>query len=250
MGTKEEKESLDFDWIKVNIALGEEPKIEHIPLLKDVKISNILDLRKKDEISPQDQDPMKESFEYLNISLQDRKPIGLDTVIHAVEFIEEKLKRGKIYIHCQRGISRSPTILMCYFVSRGYSGESAHNMIKSKRKRIWINHALLPSIFKFERHVASNYHSSKKVDYSAYEKIIGQGYRKLGKFVSYTLTHNKGRCKVPMDDDGFVNIDDMVRMLKTRYEYRKWVKRENLYELIDRFGKDRFVIKNEKIKAI
>ena len=246
----EEKKSLNFSWIKDTIALGEEPKAEHIPLLKSIGVHSLLDLRLKSEIPPRVQERMKEFFVYQNIPVEDGKTLPLDSIIRAVEFIEENLKRGKIYIHCQRGISRSPSVLMCYFISKGMAGDVAHNKIKSKRKRIWITHALLPSIFEFERYVASKAHPSKEVDYLAYERIIGQGYRKLGKFVYYILTHSKGnlRYKVPMDDAEFVKIDDILQILQTRYEYKKWVERETIFELVER--SKRFEIHDEKIRML
>ena len=42
----------------------------------------------------------------------------------------------------------------------------------------------------------------------------------------------------------------LVRMLKTRYVYREWVEKENIYVVVERSKNKRFEIHDEKIRLI
>jgi len=238
---------LDFNWITETIALGEAPTFEDLPHLIEHGIVAILDLRQESQLPLGHSSEMIKHFQYKNVPITDGKPISLDTIEKAISWIYEMSTLGKVYIHCERGISRSPAILMCYFISKRYSTEAAHNLIKSKRKRIWINHSILPSIYEYEKSISD---SSREVDYTAYEEIISQGYRKLRRFISYVMKHDKGSNTLEKDDDGYVRIDDIYELVQTRFEYKKWVGMKEIYELINRYGSDGLMIQNDRIKVI
>ena len=204
----------------------------------------------ENEVSQRTQEQMKKHFEYENIPVEDGTPISLETIRTCTRYIEQSVKKGRIYVHCQRRISRSPAILMCYFISQGNSGKIAHNLIKTKRKRVWINHAILLSIYEFEKSVSKDMNPSIRVEHSAYEEIINQGYRKLGRFIRYVLTHENENYRIAKDYEGFTERDDLVLVLKKRFEFRKWVTSETIHEMESRIGRKMFETSKGRIRVI
>lgn len=55
-------------------------------------------------------------------------------------FISELIKlKKKVYVHCQNGHGRAPTLVAAYLISQGMEVEKAIEFIKSKRSVIHIN---------------------------------------------------------------------------------------------------------------
>eukprot|EP00331_Platyophrya_macrostoma_P034545 CAMPEP_0176459344 /NCGR_PEP_ID=MMETSP0127-20121128/33215_1 /TAXON_ID=938130 /ORGANISM="Platyophrya macrostoma, Strain WH" /LENGTH=171 /DNA_ID=CAMNT_0017850251 /DNA_START=137 /DNA_END=652 /DNA_ORIENTATION=- len=59
-------------------------------------------------------------FKYLSLELKDTPEFDLSSYLfQAVEFIQEALDfEGKVFIHCNQGISRAPSILLAYYIWR------------------------------------------------------------------------------------------------------------------------------------
>ena len=76
----------------------------------------------------------KDEFKYLKIDLNDYIEDSLITHIDkCIEFINEN-KDKKIFVHCNAGISRSPSIIIAYLIKAlNYSFKDAYNFVKSKR---------------------------------------------------------------------------------------------------------------------
>lgn len=81
-------------------------------------------------------------FSHKRIPLQDchSEDIG-EHFEEAFEFIEEaKAANGKVLVHCRRGISRSPAIVVGYLMRHnGYTYEDALEFVKSKRSCVSLN---------------------------------------------------------------------------------------------------------------
>lgn len=240
---------MNITWITNNLALGEAPTLEDTKLLESLGITAILNLQLQSQIPTQLPIELQKYFEWRNVPLADGAPIELDKIIDAVDWIKEKEKTGKVYVHCTAGLSRSPAILMCYFISKGYPSASAHNKIESKRKRIWISPTILPSLYEFEKYYLNRNGSKRKPTHATYEELERRTYKKLSKFISYVLKHNPTKYCFEMDKNGFVSLDDLLSVLQTRYEYRGWISKENIYELNEKNDKQRFEIKDDKIRA-
>ena len=73
-------------------------------------------------------------FKYLKIDLNDHTEDSIIPYIDkCIQFINEN-KNKRIFIHCNAGISRSPSIIIAYLIkSLNYSFKDAFNLVKSKR---------------------------------------------------------------------------------------------------------------------
>lgn len=61
--------------------------------------------------------------------------------------------RKKVYIHCEKGHSRAPTLVAAYFISEGMSFEESFNLLKSKRPAVHLNEMQIAGLKKFERSI-------------------------------------------------------------------------------------------------
>jgi protein-tyrosine phosphatase len=83
-------------------------------------------------------DTYKEGIHYLKIPLIDFKPLEAKYIPVATAWIKEKIVNNKILIHCNAGISRSPSIAACYLYEIGFSFQDAIALIKSEMSDIFI----------------------------------------------------------------------------------------------------------------
>jgi len=75
-------------------------------------------------------------FKHIIIQLDDRSK-NLDQFIDdAVKFIDDNLSSGKVLVHCMAGVSRSPSIIFAYLISKGMKPIKAYDLIKDKRDKI------------------------------------------------------------------------------------------------------------------
>ena len=71
---------------------------------------------------------------YLWLPVKDMEAPTQAQLSVGVQTMEEMLANQiKIYIHCQYGIGRSPTLLMAYFIAHGWSLQAAYDLVKTKR---------------------------------------------------------------------------------------------------------------------
>ena len=76
-------------------------------------------------------------FQYLKINLNDYiEDSILPYIDQCMEFINDNNDK-KIFIHCNAGVSRSPSIVISYLIKGlNYSFKEAYDLVKSKRKII------------------------------------------------------------------------------------------------------------------
>ncbi|MEX0617033.1 MAG: dual specificity protein phosphatase family protein [Candidatus Woykebacteria bacterium] len=58
---------------------------------------------------------------------------------------------SKVYVHCQNGHGRAPTLVAAYFISQGGSVKEAINLIKTKRPEIHLTKEQLHALEHFEK---------------------------------------------------------------------------------------------------
>ncbi len=98
------------------------------------------------------------------------------------------------------------------------------------------------------KYVEEGFHCSKKavllMDFSR--------RLRLSRLLSFILRHSPQSIKVEMDEEGWVNVDDIVYGIKNFWRNREqyqWVTREHITALVMLDPKGRFELKNNMIRA-
>jgi len=75
----------------------------------------------------------------------------LEQLNNGVTFIRQVIaKGGKVYIHCQGGLSRAPTMAAAYFINQGFSLKEAVELIQHIRPFIEIKSIQMEQLKYFE----------------------------------------------------------------------------------------------------
>lgn len=74
---------------------------------------------------------------------------------------------------------------------------------------------------------------------------------RLSKFLSLLLRHHPARFPIPMDDEGYASLDEVLRILKGLPNFR-WAGRKDVEEVVAAHGRRRFEIdpKRRRIRAL
>lgn len=82
----------------------------------------------------------------------DHTPPKMKQIKVGVDFISSLVKKKvKIYVHCQRGHGRAPTLVAAYLISQGKNVEEAVSFIKKKRPSIHLDKNQINALKKFKR---------------------------------------------------------------------------------------------------
>ncbi|PIN80481.1 hypothetical protein COV11_03930 [Candidatus Woesearchaeota archaeon CG10_big_fil_rev_8_21_14_0_10_30_7] len=93
---------------------------------------------------------------FLWLPVKDHNPPSKEQVFAGVNFLKTCVKnQKKVYVHCARGHTRAPTMVIAYLVSKGMNLEKALSFVKKKRPVIHPTKAQLSFLKKFEK-VARN----------------------------------------------------------------------------------------------
>lgn len=75
----------------------------------------------------------------------------------AVATIEKLVAMGKkIYVHCQNGHGRAPTVVAAYFIKKGIGVDEAIEFVKSKRPTIHLEEIQKKGLINFSKNLKSN----------------------------------------------------------------------------------------------
>ena len=88
-------------------------------------------------------------FIYYTLNVVDRPYVNIDIYFdEAVNFIDDAVKSGgKVLIHCQKGISRSATIIIAYLIKKkGYTATSALEKMKKSRSCVKPNKGFMQQL--------------------------------------------------------------------------------------------------------
>ena len=102
----------------------------------------------------EEHDTSREGIAYFKIPLIDFQPIDPEYIPKAVAWIKETIVDHKVLVHCNAGIGRSPSIVICYLHEIGFGFEEAVKLVKSKRPYA-VPHGDLRSAIMIARRMAS-----------------------------------------------------------------------------------------------
>ncbi|XP_051550852.1 dual specificity protein phosphatase 5-like [Myxocyprinus asiaticus] len=121
--------------------------------LTDLRITALLN------VSRRDSRPAKGQYDYKWIPVEDSHTADISSHFQeAIDFIEcVKEEGGKVLVHCEAGISRSPTICMAYIMkTQQLQLEQAFDIIRQRRAIISPNFSFMGQLLQFESEVVSS----------------------------------------------------------------------------------------------
>ena len=98
-----------------------------------------------------------ENIDNLYLNLLDISTLSYDyaypIIKKSIEFIDRKIKDKKVLVHCNFGVSRSPSIALLYMANKGYIDNSSFKNAVNDFKKIYNNYSAGFGMYKyFERY--------------------------------------------------------------------------------------------------
>lgn len=89
---------------------------------------------------------------YLWLPVRDHYPPSQEQFKLGVAALKKLIElKKKVYLHCEKGHARAPTLVAAFFISEGMSFKQALSLLKSKRPVIHQNKRQINGLKKFER---------------------------------------------------------------------------------------------------
>ena len=108
-------------------------------ILERLAVGDINDARNMpDEITAllncaEEHDTCRKGIAYLKIPLVDFQPIDPAHIPRAVAWIKEVIVDHRVLVHCNAGIGRSPSIVVCYLNEVGFGFEEAVRLVRARK---------------------------------------------------------------------------------------------------------------------
>ncbi|KAG8551337.1 hypothetical protein GDO81_004066 [Engystomops pustulosus] len=131
--------------------------------LANLRITALLNVSRKCS------DCIKDKYDYKWIPVEDNHNTDISSHFQeAIEFIDTvRLAGGKVLVHCEAGISRSPTICMAYLMkTKRFRLEEAFEYIKQRRSLISPNFSFMGQLLHYETEIFSSITSAPPVSMS------------------------------------------------------------------------------------
>eukprot|EP01080_Neovahlkampfia_damariscottae_P005359 gene5359-9167_t len=160
MTEKEEEKKKTLSTILENrLFLSGEYSTQNIQELKSKGITAILNCTTK---LP---NHFSDDFSYLNLDLIDDDKQNIESTFEiSHKFIKEN---DTVLIHCQAGVSRSPTIVISYLMKyEGYNLRDAMNFVKKQREIVFPNVGFVFQLIEYEKKILNL--KSSTLDFSSY----------------------------------------------------------------------------------
>ncbi len=111
-----------MDYILERLAIGDIHDASNLP----DRITALLNCSEEHDTS-------REGIPYLKIPLVDFQPIEPEYIPKAVSWIKKIIVDHTVLVHCNAGIGRSPSIVVCYLYEVGFGFEEAVKLVRAKR---------------------------------------------------------------------------------------------------------------------
>lgn len=90
--------------------------------------------------------------EYLHLPTVDNTPPTLADLRQGVDFIRQQVEAdGRVYVHCEAGVGRAPTMAAAYLIDQGMAPESAWDLLRRQRPFIRPTPTQVKQIQRFAR---------------------------------------------------------------------------------------------------
>jgi protein-tyrosine phosphatase len=115
-------------------ALNAEEARRKVETLAAAGIDLLVDLTEEGELVPYF-DHLPDRVEYARRPIRDLGLPSQDEMIGILDLIDDGLERGRsVYVHCWGGVGRTGTVVGCFLVRHGASGEEAIARIEQWRR--------------------------------------------------------------------------------------------------------------------
>lgn len=135
------------DQIYKKLYLGNKKHSQDKSYLKKKGITSIIEIsHKKQEIKfPKD-------FTYYQFIFNDKENVNLEDHLYPIlKVLEEETKKGIVFIHCLKGVSRSASVVIAFLIlKKGLTFEVAFDYVRSKRFCINPNSSFLNTLKSFK----------------------------------------------------------------------------------------------------
>ncbi len=81
------------------------------------------------------------------------------------------------------------------------------------------------------------------------QQRLDQKHLKLSKFLSLLLRHRPARFPIPLDNEGYADLNEIMRILNGLPNFR-WATRSDVEAVVECPGRRRFEIEGERIRAL
>jgi protein-tyrosine phosphatase len=131
-----------YSKINDQLTLGANPLKTHIESLKQQGHTAILSMLEPFETEPhlfgvpaKPEDWRREGLVFFNLPNPDFTSVRIEDIERGVEFLHRQISQGgRVYVHCQAGVGRSATIVICYLIKyQRMSPADAAAFVSSKR---------------------------------------------------------------------------------------------------------------------
>ncbi len=103
--------------------------------LADRGVTHVLDLRA--EHVDDEAEIRALQMEWVNIPIHDRLAPNMDQLHEVLDWIDDEVRPdGVLYMHCEGGLGRTPTVAIALLLQSGYSLPEAHRMVLAARPEI------------------------------------------------------------------------------------------------------------------
>lgn len=122
----------DHDWILPGRLLASRipPDLSYLLMFNEMGVSSALNLTEMDWPGE-----WKRSWggDYMHIPVDDFGIPTKEQAMIALRFIEERLSKGAVMVHCFAGLGRTGTIIALYLVESGMGPQDAVELVRSRR---------------------------------------------------------------------------------------------------------------------
>lgn len=114
-------------WLIVGPALDAEGYAH----LADLGVTHVLDLRSEDSDDPGLMNSL--GLSWRRVPIDDREAPAAAQLDEINEWLDSETGAPTVYVHCQGGLGRSPTVAMALLMRRGFTRAEAHRLVIGAR---------------------------------------------------------------------------------------------------------------------
>jgi len=126
-----------------NLYLSDWEGASNLNFIKELGITKIISLGNEKE---QEMYKFYDDIEYLKIIIKDNKE---ENICKYFKETNKFISDGIVLVHCNKGISRSSTIIISYFMNKGMNYEKTYRKIKKIRYMIKPNEGFIKQLIDY-----------------------------------------------------------------------------------------------------